>query len=334
MLRRWRAVVALAGTVAITGAIGAGCGVERPNAPGGGEQQVQRLRVMAPAAPGGGWDSSSRALQKVIESEKLARSVEVFNVTGAGGTVGLAQLASSSEDELLMTMGLVMLGAIETNKSTVKLDNVTPIARLTGEPLVLVVPASSPHQTLEDFIAAWKADPGANAIAGGSAGGADQILAGQVAKASGIDPKSVNYVAFSGGGESLAALLGAKVAAGISGVGEYAQQVEAGQLRALATSGTEPSSQLPDVKTLQDQGVDVELTNWRGLVARPGMSADATKRLVDLVTKAHDSKAWQDTLSDNGWEDQFLPGDDFGQFMGEEQQRVREILIDIGLVEQ
>lgn len=331
MLRRISAVIAA--TIAVT-ATAAGCGVERPDAQGGGDQTMQRLRVMAPAAPGGGWDSASRALQKVIESEKLARSVEVFNVSGAGGTVGLAQLASSKEDDLLMTMGLVMLGAIETNNSAVKLDSVTPIARLTGEPLVLVVPASSPHQTLEDFINAWKANPGGTAIAGGSAGGADQILAGQIAKTSGIDPKSVNYVAFSGGGESLAALLGAKVAAGISGVGEYAQQVEAGQLRALATSGTEPSSQLPDVKTLQDQGVDVELTNWRGLVARPGMSPDATQRLVDLVTKAHDSQAWKDTLKDNGWEDQFATGEEFGSFLTEEQQRVRQILVDIGLVQQ
>jgi len=308
------------------------CGVERPNAAGDGDAAVERLRVMAPAAPGGGWDASSRALQRVLESEKLARSVEVFNVTGAGGTVGLAQLASSDDDTLLMTMGLVMLGAIETNNSTVTLDKVTPVARLTGEPLVLVVPSSSPYRTLEEFVAGWKADPGGTAIAGGSAGGADHILAGQVAQASGIDPKAVNYVAFSGGGESLAALLGANVAAGISGVGEYAQQVAAGQLRALATSGPERSSQLPDIGTLKEQDVDVELTNWRGLVARPGLTDDARKRLVDTVTKAHDSQAWQDTLSKNGWEDQFLTGDEFASFLGTEQQRVREILIEIGLV--
>ncbi len=310
--------------------LAAGCGAQRPGTQDSSADA--RLRVMAPAAPGGGWDASSRALQRVLESEKLARSVEVFNVTGAGGTVGLAQLASSTDDNLLMTMGLVMLGAIETNNSAVRLDKVTPIARLTGEPLVLVVPASSPHRSLADFVAAWTANPGATAIAGGSAGGADQILAGQLAKDSGIDPKSVNYVAFSGGGESLAALLGAKVAAGISGVGEYAEQVKAGKLRALATSGPKPAAQLPDVKTLRDQGADVELTNWRGLVARPGMSGEAASRLVDTVTKAHGSQAWQKTLTDNGWEDQFLPGQEFRGFLDGEQKRVRDILVGLGLV--
>ena len=294
---------------------------------------LSRIRIMAPASPGGGWDTTSRVLQQTMQRSGLVRNVQVFNVEGAGGIIGLGQLARESDDNLLMTMGLVMLGAIETNASDVTLADVTPIARLTGESLVIVVPADSPYETLEDFTAAWAADPGGNAIAGGSAGGADNMLAGLVAEQAGLDPQTVNYIAYSGGGESLSALLGNQVAAGISGVGEYAELVRSGDLRALAVSGTERSDQLPDTPTLQESGVDVELTNWRGLMAPPGIDDQQRADLIALLEDAHDSEEWTEALANNGWEDQFLVGDEFGTYIEEEQVRVREILVEIGLVD-
>lgn len=294
---------------------------------------LSRVRIMAPASPGGGWDTTSRTMQQAMQRSGLVRNVQVFNVEGAGGVIGLGQLERETDDNLLMTMGLVMLGAIETNNQAVTLDEVTPIARLTGESLVMVVPADSEYETLEDFTAAWIEDPGGNAIAGGSAGGADQMLAGLVAEAAGLDPLLVNYVAYSGGGESLAALLGNQVAAGISGVGEYAELVRSGDLRALAVSGAERSDQLPDTPTLQESGIDVELTNWRGLMAPPSISDEQRDALIDLVQKTHDSDEWQEALEANGWEDQFLAGDEFGAYIEEERTRVREILVEIGLVD-
>lgn len=293
---------------------------------------LSRIRIMAPASPGGGWDTTSRTLQQAMQRSGLVRNVQVFNVEGAGGVIGLGQLERESDDNLLMTMGLVMLGAIETNNQAVTLDEVTPIARLTGESLVLVVPDASPYETLDDFTAAWVEDPGGNAIAGGSAGGADQMLAGLMAQAVGLDPQTITYVAYSGGGESLGALLGNQVAAGISGVGEYAELVRAGQLRALAVSGTERSDQLPDTPTLQEQDVDVELTNWRGLMAPPSISDQQRDDLIALVEDTYESEEWKEALVTNGWDDQFLTGDEFGAYIEEERVRVREILAEIGLI--
>lgn len=297
-----------------------------------GQGDLSRIRIMAPASPGGGWDTTSRVLQRTLQRGGIARNVQVFNVEGAGGTIGLGQLSRESDDALLMTMGLVMVGAIETNKSSTRLDDVTPIARLTGESEVIVVPAKSKFQTLDDFLAAWKQNPRGVPIAGGSAGGADQILAGLMAQAAGIDPKQVNYIPYSGGGESLGALLGGKVAAGISGVGEYSEQVKSGDLRALAVSGAERSNQLPDAKTLAEQGIDVELSNWRGVMARPGMSAQARADLTDVVKRAYDSEEWKEALANQGWEDQFMVGDEFGAFVESEEQRVNKVLREIGLV--
>ena len=292
-----------------------------PTAPAA--KPLARLEITAPAAPGGGWDSTSRAAQEVLQAEGLAKTVQVVNVPGAGGTIGLAKLANSKgKAETLMTMGLVMVGAIETNKSAATLDDVTPIARLTSEQEAIVVPADSPYETLQDFVAAWKTDPGKLAIAGGSAGGTDQILAGLVAQAAGIDPKKVNYIAYSGGGEALAAILGGKVAAGISGVSEFTDQVAAGKMRALAVSGAEPVEGF-DAPTIKESGLDVELTNWRGMVApgrhQRGRQAGARRAPSQ---KMHDSDAWKARWSKNGWDDAFLPADEFATFLAEEKTRV------------
>jgi putative tricarboxylic transport membrane protein len=293
---------------------------------------LSRLEITAPAAPGGGWDSTSRAAQEVLQSEGLAKTVQVVNVPGAGGTIGLAKLANSKgKGGTLMTMGLVMVGAVETNKSATTLDDVTPIARLTSEQEAIVVPASSPYKTLADFVAAWKTNPGKLAIAGGSAGGTDQILAGLVAQSAGIDPKKVNYIAYSGGGEALAAILGGKVAAGISGVSEFTDQVAAGKMRALAVSGSERVANF-DAPTIKEGGLDVELTNWRGMVAPAGISGDDKTALTAAVQKMHDSAAWKAQMEKNGWDDAFLPADEFATFLADEKTRVSGVLKSLGLV--
>ncbi|MFT2719532.1 Bug family tripartite tricarboxylate transporter substrate binding protein [Deinococcus sp. A31D244] len=293
--------------------------------------QNLNLRVMAPASPGGGWDQTSRAIQTVMQDEGIAKPVQVFNVPGAGGTIGLAQLYNSKGDgNLLMTMGLVMVGAIQTNSSKVDLSRVTPIARLTGEYEVIVVPASSPYKTLGDLATAWKAN-NALAFAGGSAGGTDHMLVGLFAKAAGVDTKKMNYVPFSGGGETLAAVLGNQVAAGVAGYGEFEAQIKAGKLRALGISAPKAQAGIP-VPTMKSQGFNVDLANWRGIVAPPGISGSQKATLVSAMDKLHTSKAWKDTLKTRNWTDLYMSGSKFDVFLKLEAVRTREILKDIGLV--
>jgi putative tricarboxylic transport membrane protein len=295
---------------------------------------LSRLRMMVPASPGGGWDTTARTLQRVIQSSGVARNVQVFNVEGAGGTIGLGQLARQDDDALLMMMGLVMVGAVDTNDSSTRLTDVTPIAQLIGETELIVVPAESPYDDLASFVEAWKADPRGTPIAGGSAGGTDQILAGLLAQAADIDPREVNYIPYSGGGESLSALLGNQVAAGISGTADYGSQVTAGTLKGLAVSTAERSGQVPDVPTIIESGFDVEVTNWRGLMARPGMSEDARADLIGVVQQAHDTDEWAEALANRGWLDTFQTGDEYGEFLAAEEKRVRQVLIEIGLIEE
>lgn len=295
-------------------------------------QNPLELKIIAPAAPGGGWDGASRSLQQVMVATGAAKSVQVVNVPGAGGTVGLAQFVNSAagDGNQLMTMGITMLGAVLTNKSPVNLDTVTPIARLTADPLVVVVPANSPHKTIKDLAAALKADTSKVVWAGGSAGGADHILAGLVAKAAGGDASKLNYVPFSGGGEALAEMLGGRVTAGVSGYNEFESMIKAGKLRALALSSGKRMAGV-DVPTLKEQGMEVELVNWRGIVGAPNITADQRKALAMAVDKAVKSPEWAKILKARGWDDAYLPADQFAVFLKNDQARVKDVLTSIGL---
>ena len=295
--------------------------------------QDLELTIMAPAGAGGGWDSAARSVQETLTATGLAKSAQVINVAGAGGTVGLAQFVGVSGDaSQLMIGGITMVGAIISNASPVNLTMVTPLARLTGDPLVVVVPSTSAIQTTADLLAAIKADVGGTIWAGGSAGGADHMLAALLTQAAGEDPAKVNYVAYSGGGEALAAMLGGQVTAGISGYGEWQAQIESGDLRALAISYPEPIEGI-EAQPLKAQGVDVELVNWRAVFAAPGISDEDKAKLATAIDTMVKSPEWQEVLKARGWSDYYLPADEFATFLTGETERVGTILKSLGLAQ-
>jgi putative tricarboxylic transport membrane protein len=297
-------------------------------------QSFESLYVMAPANPGGGWDQTARSIQESMQASGVAGSVQVENVGGAGGTVGLAQFVDRKKGDgsALMVSGLVMVGAILTNQSPVTLDQVTPIARLTGEYEVIVVPGSSEIQSLDQLVEKLKADPGAVSWAGGSAGGTDHILVGLIAKAVGADPTKINYIPYSGGGEALAAILGGHVTAGVSGYGEFAGQIASGDLRALAISSAERVPGI-DIATLREQGVEVDLANWRAVMAPPELDDAARAKLIDAVGEMVASESWQSTLKQKDWMDLYLAGDDFATYLTKQNADIDAVLRDIGLVQ-
>ncbi len=311
------ALVVLATLIAV-GAVGAQTGFDQ-------------LRLIAPAAPGGGWDQTARVMQQVLQETHLARIAPVENIPGAAGTIGLARFigAERGNADTLMVSGLIMLGGIVTNGSPVTLRDVVPIARITGEYEVIAVPAASPYQTLHDLLEAFKAKPEAISWGGGSAGGSDQILVGLVADAVGIAPGRVNYIAFSGGGESLSAILGSQVSAGVNGLAEFAPHIEAGTLRPLAISSAQRLPGL-DVPTLGEQGVHVEFENWRSVVAPPGISAAERARLEATVAAMVRSAPWQAALSRYRWMDRYLTGNGLAAFVETEERRVQDILRKFG----
>ena len=300
-------------------------------APADAQPTYQYLRIIAPAAPGGGWDQTARVMQQVVQQTGIVRTAPVENIPGAAGTIGLARFigAERGNGDAVMISGLIMLGGIVTDRSPVTLHDVTPIARLTGEYEVIVVPSASRFRSLDEFLTAFKAQPESISWGGGSAGGSDQILAGLIADAVGVAPSRVNYIAFSGGGESLSAIVGNQVSVGVNGLAELLPQIQAGTVRALAISSAERLAGV-DALTLREQGVDVEFENWRSIVAPPGISNADRVKLEQAVDAMVRSGPWKDALTRYKWIDRYLAGEPFAQFVDREEARVRDILRKFG----
>jgi putative tricarboxylic transport membrane protein len=295
-------------------------------------QAIDTLQIFVPAAPGGGWDQTGRTIEAVLKANKQIGNAQVTNVPGAGGAVGLPQFVNQwkGRQNSVMVAGMVMVGALIANKSPVNLTQTVPLARLTGEFEVIVVPGSSPHKDMKSLVEQLKKDVGSVSWAGGSAGGTDHILVGMIAKANGVDPKKAAYVAFAGGGPAQAALLGNQVTCGVSGWGEFSEQVKAGKLRALAISSDKRVAGL-DVPTLKEQGIDVELFNWRGLFAPPGIADAERAKLTKMIEDMAASQAWKDELAKRDWMGILQTGKAYEDYIKSENTRIGAILKDLGL---
>ncbi|HMN78659.1 MAG TPA: tripartite tricarboxylate transporter substrate-binding protein [Burkholderiaceae bacterium] len=288
------------------------------------------IRVMIGANPGGGYDQTGRSLGAAMIASGQAKAATYDNKGGAGGTIALAQFVNSEKNNpaALMVVGSVMVGAIESNKPPITLKNATPIARLYADTMIVVVGAASPIKSIADLTARLKANPGAVSWGGGSKGSVDHTLAGLYAKAVGVDPRKVNYVPFSGGGEASAAILGGHVTVGLAGVSEFLPFVKSGKMRALAVSADKP---IEGIAPLKAQGVDIEVYNWRGVYGAPGLNAEQRAALVAAVVKATEHQSWQDSLKKNEWTPFLLTGDEFGRYVDGEHQRMGAILRDLGV---
>ncbi|WP_425844423.1 Bug family tripartite tricarboxylate transporter substrate binding protein [Agrococcus sp. TSP3-2-1] len=341
MKKHWKlAAVVGAAALVLTGCTTA---TQQPSAsqdPAGSEgpvaaESLGRIEIIAPANPGSGWDQTARALGGALEATELADSVTVTNVPGASGTVALAQIAGNpGRDGVLMASGLAMMSGVLTNDTGVSLDDVTPIARLIGEAEVIVVPAASEFETVDDLLAAIAENPAGVPIAGGSAGSADHVFLGLLAEQYDIAPSDLNYVPYSGGGEATTALLGNQVSAGISGIGEFRQQIETGELRGLLLSTAEPIEGL-DIPTVADiDQADLEFANWRSVMAPADLDDELRQQYVDVITEVAASDEWAELLETNDWADLFLAGDEFADWLTTENTRVEGVLSQLGLVVQ
>ena len=296
-------------------------------------QAAANMKMMVPANPGGGWDTTARALGKALQDAGVASSVSYDNKGGAAGSIGLAQFVNSSKGDAnaLMIMGAVMVGGMIASKPPVQLQQATPLARLLSEYQVFVVPAASPLKTMKDVVEQLKSDPGSVKWGGGSRGSTEHIAAAMIARSVGVDPSKINYVAFRGGGEAVAAILGGNVTVGGSGFTEFGEYIRTGKMRAIAvTSDTRLKG--VDAPTLKELGIDVVIGNWRGVYGAPGISAEQRKALIDGVVKATKSPAWQQAVAQNGWTPALLVGDDYTKFVDDEFARLRAIMVKAGMV--
>ncbi|MEN9843806.1 MAG: hypothetical protein RLZZ612_1635 [Pseudomonadota bacterium] len=291
------------------------------------------LKMMIPANPGGGWDTTGRALGNALREAGVASAVTFENKGGAAGAIGLAQFynASKGDPNALMVMGAVMLGGIITGKPPVSVTQVTPIARLTTEYNVFVLPENSPYKTMKDVVEQLKKDPGSIKWGGGSRGATEHIAAAMIAQAVGVPASKINYVPFRGGGEATAAILGGNVTIGGSGYSEFQSYIESGKMKAIAVTSGKRLAGI-NVPTLKEQGIDVEIGNWRGVYAAAGITPAQQAALADMVVKASKTKSWQDALSKNGWTSALLTGKEFADFVDNDFAALRATMVRAGMV--
>ena len=290
----------------------------------------QSVKILIPANPGGGWDQTGRTLGKVMSDAKVVSSVQYDNKGGAGGTIGLAQFVNASKGDAnaMMVGGQAMVAAVELNKSAVKVQQATPLARLVAEYSVIVVPANSPYKTMADVIKDFKANPGSVSWGAGSAGSTEHLLIGQIAKAVGVEGTKINYIAFKGGGEAVPAIIGGHVKVGASGLGEFAEHIKSGKMRALAVSSP---TRMENIPTLKEQGIDVVFGNWRGIWGAPGITPAQRDTLIKQVKAGTETKEWKAMLEKMGWTPVYISGDEFGKFVDEESKSLGTLVDQLGL---
>ena len=291
------------------------------------------IKMMIPANPGGGWDTTGRALGKALQDSGVASSVTYENKGGAAGIIGLAQYANATKGDgnSLMVMGAVMLGGIITGKPPVSLDKVTPIARLTSEYNVFVVPANSPLKTMKDVVDQLKKDPGSVKWGGGSRGSTEHIAAAMLAREVGVDAAKINYVPFRGGGEAVAAILGGNVTVGGSGYSEFQQYIETGKMRPIAVTSGKRLKGI-NIPTMIEQGYNIEIGNWRGVYAPAGLTVAQRKNLTDMVLKATKSKSWAESLEKNNWTSAWMANPAFDDFVDSEFASLRATMVKSGMI--
>ncbi len=337
---RFRAVALMASAAILASACG-GAATPSPTAATSASGAVAKsdyptkaIDIMAPAATGGGFDTTARLIQKALSDEKIVtQNITVSNVPGAGGTVGMSQLLKNTGNPYtLIVVGRVTVGSQVTGKTDAKVSQLTPVARMMAESEVIVTPKDSPYKSIKDVLDAIKKDVNSVKFAGGSAGGIDHELAATLVKAAGGDVKAwKSYVPFSGGGEAAAAIIGGQVQIGISGFGEFKGQIDSGNMKALAVSAEAPLKAASSIPTLKSQGVDVVMVNWRLLAAPPGIPAGDLAALKDIAKKVHDSKTWSDFATKNDWFDNFTT-EGLLTFVQTETQAITATLTDLGLV--
>ena len=308
-------------------ALAAGSGLSLPSL------AAANIKMMIPANPGGGWDTTGRALGKALQDSGVASSVTYENKGGAAGIIGLAQYANATKGDgnSLMVMGAVMLGGIITGKPPVSLDKVTPIARLTSEHNVFVVPANSPLKTMKDVVEQLKKDPGSVKWGGGSRGSTEHIAAAMLAREVGVDAAKINYVPFRGGGEAVAAILGGNVTVGGSGYSEFQQYIETGKMRPIAVTSGKRLKGI-NIPTMIEQGYNIEIGNWRGVYAPAGLSVAQRKNLTDMVLKATKSKSWAESLEKNNWTSAWMANPAFDDFVDSEFASLRATMVKSGMI--
>lgn len=323
-LTRRRALSIGFGVVAVP-VIGA-AGYQSARTAESGPNVRSNLTLIAPAEPGGGWDTFQREMQQAMRTNGLVGTVQVTNIGGAGGTIAVGQMGQRNTPNYLMVGGTGQIAAHAQYDTASKITNVTPIARVVEEYFLIVVPADSPHQDLQSLVDAWRADPAGVAWTGG--GSSDQLVMTELALAAGITPSEITYVPSSGGGEAIQAMISGTAQASAGGFPDIYPQVQAGRLRGLGLAAKQRLEGV-DIPTLRELGFDVTLTNWRAQFAPPIVTDEVVAEFEQLIAETTATDEWQEAVKRNYWVEVPLTGQEFRKFIQAEIDKISSLVAEM-----
>ncbi|WP_145941492.1 tripartite tricarboxylate transporter substrate binding protein [Corynebacterium glyciniphilum] len=297
----------------------------------GGTDVRSNLSLIAPAAAGGGWDTFQRELQQTLRTNGIVNNVQVVNVPGAGGTIGVGVLAQQPEANNLMVGGSGHITAQVQFGTPSKIQDVTPVAKVLEEYDIIAVPADSPLESMADVSEAWTQDPRSLAWTGG--GSFDQLVMTDIALELGVPASETTYIPSDGGGEAIQALLNGTADVTAGGFADIYPQVESGRLRVLGVVAEDRLSGTPEIEaipTLTEQGIDVTITNWRALFAPPSATREDIEELRELVAEAVETPEWRATVERNFWREAPMQGEELDQYIQDETDRITTLFEEMG----
>lgn len=287
------------------------------------------IELIAGYGPGGGHDTLLRTMMKIMQQENIVDvPLSVVNKPGGGSSVAMGYLNGRSGDgHYLMAATSSFITTPLTNNVGMDYTNFTPIARLGIDPEMLMVSANGPYQSIDDLKAADK-----TLNAGGTATGSiEHIVSIEFGEQAGVD---VNFIPFQGDGDVVTALLSGQVDFIISNPGTARDFIEAGNFKALAISTEERIEEMPDLPTFQEQGLDITMSLFRGVVAAPDIDPAARDWLIGKMKELSQNPEWKTSYLDpNGVVPGFLPGDEFSVYLEETQTLYETALTKLGLID-
>ena len=301
----------------------------------GGHQVVDSIHFLIPGGAGGGWDGTARGTGEALTGAGLVGSASYENMSGGGGGKAIAHLienAESNHGTLMVNSTPIVIRSL-TGVFPQSFRDLTLVAGTIGDYAAVVVGKDSPINSMDELLAAYRADPNGTAVGGGSVpGGMDHLVAAMVMQAAGEDPTAVKYIPYDAGGDAMAALLSGEIDALSTGFSEAVALAEAGEVKILGVTADERVAAYADAPTMKEQGLDTSFVNWRGFFAAPGLPADQLAAYQDAITKMYDTPEWEAVRSRNGWVNIHNNGDDFRAFLEKQEQEIGDLMRKLGFL--
>ena len=296
---------------------------------------AERLHHVIPAGPGGGLDGTARESGRVLKTLNAFETVSFENLPGGGGGRAMSQFIENTSryrTAILVNSTPLIVRSLQ-GLFPHSFRDLTPVAGLVADYGIFVVRADDPIATWSDLEAALRANPREIIVGGGSVRGSlDHIVLALALKSMAVEPRSVRYLPYDGGGKAMLALLGNEVRVLSSGVGETVSFLQSGKVRALAVTAPSRIDAIGDVPTLEELDHEVVFANWRGVFAQRGVDAQTRANLITQYTKLRASPQWRDVLDKRGWQSLDVSGAEFSRYLESQEESLVPVLRDLGFI--